>query len=193
MSQARNPGENFLAQSVSDCCGTSGGNDHYERICFCFGTRIRATIGEPYRVQSMVLAMHFEWSRRAFTPIETLVVRSSWVEDCRKGTRERAAPDRIAGRGGKERTGEGLKFAPLRWYSRPTSGNREEVRTQNAASFEVMKWVGSMMREWPHEVLPVVGCDASTWIGRRSDGQKQWRGSSDPYIELSRQVRETCC
>ena len=28
----------------------------------------------PVVVQSMVLAMHFEWSRRAFTPIEALVV-----------------------------------------------------------------------------------------------------------------------
>ena len=44
------------------------------------------------------------------------------------------------------------------------------MRTQKAASVEVMKWVGSLMREWPHRVLLVAGGDANTWIGRRSDG-----------------------
>ena len=33
------------------------------------------------------------------------------------------------------------------FYSPPTSGNREKMRTQKAASVEAMKWVGSMMRE----------------------------------------------
>ena len=59
------PAEHFLVQSVfTDCCETSGGcaNDP--------GTRIRATIGESYRVQSMGslgLAIHFGWSRGAYT------------------------------------------------------------------------------------------------------------------------------
>ena len=37
------------------------------------------------------------------------------------------------------------------------------MRTQTAASAEVMTWFSSMMRAWPHSALPLVGGDASTW------------------------------
>ena len=55
------------------------------------------------------------------------------------------------------------------------------MRTQKAASVELMKWVGSMMREWPQRVLPVVGGDANTWIGRRSDGTEAMAEVVGPF------------
>ena len=55
------------------------------------------------------------------------------------------------------------------------------TRLVRVGSVEVMKWVGSMMREWPHRVLPVVGGDANTWIGRRSDGREAMAEVVGPF------------
>ena len=121
-----------------------------------------------------------------FTPIEVLAARSSWVDDWQK----KGAGERDSGCSrpncGQRRCSqnthrrEGTRSGIYEWKQR-------EMRTQMVASVEVMMWVGSMMREWPHRVLPVVGLDEEVMV------QKQWRRWPDPFIEGSRQVRETCC
>ena len=95
-----------------------------------------------------------------------------WKTGKKNLVREIRAAPRIAGRGGAVRlcTGGGTELALVCFFSPPTSGNKEHVRTQKVASGEVMKCVGSMMSEWPHRVLTVVGGDANTRIGRRGDG-----------------------
>ena len=52
----------------------------------------------------------------------------------------RAAPDRVAGQGValKLRTGGGDDLVLVCFYAPPTSGNRKKMRTQTAASVEVM-------------------------------------------------------
>ena len=40
----------------------------------------------------------------------------------------------------------GMELALACFHWPPTSGNREKMRTQKAASVEVLKWVSSMMR-----------------------------------------------
>ena len=81
-----------------------------------------------------------------------------------------AAPDPIAGRGGAVRNTHGMDgtrlsmlfLASYEWKQ------RKGENPEGGECCEVMKWVDSMMREWPHRVLPVVVGDANTWIGRRS-------------------------
>ena len=150
---SRPPAENFPVQSVVTGRSEDVATTLPADIVPCPGTRIRATIGEPCRVQSMGplrLATHCGWSRGART---NRGAGCSIILGRRLAEKElvraiRAAPDRIAGRGGavRIRTG-GMELALVCFYSPPTSGNSEKIRTQKAASVEVMRWVGSMMRE----------------------------------------------
>ena len=156
--------ENFPVQSLlTDCSTTTSG--------------YRSLRGDQNQsMGSLVLAIHFGWSRGAYTnrsagcsiDIGRRLAKKELVREIR------ATPYRIAGRGGavRIRTG-GMELALVRFYSLPTSGNREKMRTQKAASVEVM--------EWPYRVLPVVGDDANTWIGRTSDGTEAMAEVVGPF------------
>ena len=84
--------------------------------------------------------------------------------------------------------GDGTRSCVLLLASYEWKQRKDE--NPEAACVEVMKWVGSMMREWPHRLLPVVGGDG--W-DEEVMVQKRWRRWSDPFIEGNRQVRESCC
>ena len=106
---------------------------------------------------SLGLAIHFGWSRGCTNlSVECSI---SWVDDWTKSSlRERLGLHQTELRSEEDQSEyalEGWKMALVCLYSPLTSGNRK-MRTQNAASVEVMKWVGSMMREWSYGILLVV-------------------------------------